>query len=264
MTSKARRVTFLLTGLLLVGSVVGLIAFAAMPKHRLMIPINDLARLMKDGQIASVEVNGNDSTATTRQQKTFGFRMDQPGSLPQLLESFGVTSEQLSQVSYSISSPSQLGAFATAASAFLPVVLLGGLARRMVTEYGMSERLGVVTLGARSEHAGSGAGSGDRNSYSEQTAQLIDAEIRRLIEEGYLRAQGVINEQRSVLDRLAHALLRWETLQGHELELAFTGELQALEPGPAHRHHSPARLPTGVVSPQLLPGAAIIVQPDGD
>jgi cell division protease FtsH len=138
------------------------------------------------------------------------------------------------------------------------------LARRMVTEYGMSERLGVVTLGARSEHAGSGAGSGDGNGYSEQTAQLIDEEVRRLIEEAYLRAQGVINKQRPVLDRLAHALLRWETLQGHELELAFTGELQALEPGPAHRHHSPARLPTGVVSPRLLPGAAIIVQPDGD
>jgi hypothetical protein len=126
-TSKARRVTFLLAGLLLVGGVVGLIAFAAMPKPRL-IPINDLARLMKDGQIASVVVSGNDGTATTRQQKTFGFRMDQPGSLPQLLESFGVTSEQLSQVSYSISSPSQLGAFVTAAGALLPVVLLGGVA----------------------------------------------------------------------------------------------------------------------------------------
>jgi cell division protease FtsH len=138
------------------------------------------------------------------------------------------------------------------------------LARRMVTEYGMSERLGVVTLGSRSEHAVSSADSGDGKSYSEQTAQLIDEEVRRLIEEGHLRAHGVIVEQRHVLDRLAHALLRWETLQGHELELAFTGELQALEPGPAHRHHSPARLPTGVVSPRLLPGAAIIVQPDGD
>ena len=61
MTSKARRVTLLLTGLLLVGGVVGLIAFAVMPKHRL-IPINDLARLVKDGQIASVEVSGNDGT----------------------------------------------------------------------------------------------------------------------------------------------------------------------------------------------------------
>jgi cell division protease FtsH len=128
MTSKkALRITLLLTGLLLVGGIVGLIATAMMPKSR-SIPINDLARLMKDGRIASVEVSGNDGTATTRQQQTFGFHMDQPGSLPQLLESFGVTSEQLSQVSYSISSPSQLGAFATAASAFLPVVLLGGLA----------------------------------------------------------------------------------------------------------------------------------------
>src|SRR5207248_1626850 len=106
---------------------VGLIASAAMPRAR-TIPINDLARLMKDGQIASVEVNGNAATATTRQHETFDFHVDQHGSLPQLLGSFGVTSEQLSQVSYSISSPSQLGAFANVAGALLPVVLFGGVA----------------------------------------------------------------------------------------------------------------------------------------
>src|SRR5260370_12236760 len=125
MTPKARRVTFLLSGPLLVGGIVGLIVSATMPKAR-SIQINDLARLMKDGQIASVEVSGNDGTATTRQQQTFGFHMDQPGSLPQLLESFGVTSGQLSQVSYSISSPSQLAAFLAASGPLLPVVLLGG------------------------------------------------------------------------------------------------------------------------------------------
>jgi cell division protease FtsH len=136
------------------------------------------------------------------------------------------------------------------------------LARRMVTEYGMSERLGVVTLGSRSEHAVSSADSGDGKSYSEQTAQLIDEEVRRLIEEGHLRAHGVIVEQRAVLDRLAHALLRWEALQGQELELAFTGELATTEPGRAPRH-SPARWPTGMASPRLLPGVTITVQPDG-
>ena len=108
----------------------------------------------------------------------------------------------------------------------------------------------------------SGADGGDGKNYSEQTAQLIDAEIRRLIDEGYVQARRVIVEQRAVLDRLAHALLRWETLQGHELELAFTGELPTTTPRQAPRH-SPARWPTGMASPRLLPGAAITVEPDG-
>jgi cell division protease FtsH len=90
------------------------------------------------------------------------------------------------------------------------------LARRMVTEYGMSERLGVVTLGPRDEY--------DWRSYSEQTAQAVDDEVRRLLDEAIARARHVLIEHRDVLDRVAGALLRWETLAGDELELAFSGE----------------------------------------
>jgi cell division protease FtsH len=95
-----------------------------------------------------------------------------------------------------------------------------GLARRMVTEYGMSLRLGAMTLGSPEERAGYAVES---RSYSEHTAQMIDREVRRLVDESYARARLVIVERRAVLDRLAQALLKWETLQGAELERAFSG-----------------------------------------
>jgi cell division protease FtsH len=95
------------------------------------------------------------------------------------------------------------------------------LARRMVTEYGMSARLGAVTLGSTDERAAAGGGP-DARSYSEHTAQLVDREVRRLVDEAYAQARSVILEQRPVLDRLAHALLQLGTLQGAELERAFS------------------------------------------
>jgi cell division protease FtsH len=93
------------------------------------------------------------------------------------------------------------------------------LARRMVTEYGMSARLGVVTLGASDQRAGY---DGGESRYSEHTAQLIDREVRRVVDEAHARARHLIVDQRAVLDRLACALLQWETLQGAELERAFS------------------------------------------
>jgi cell division protease FtsH len=124
------------------------------------------------------------------------------------------------------------------------------LARRMVTEFGMSELLGVVALGSRTDN-------GEPKAYSEQTAQAIDAEVRRLIDEAYARAREVIGEHRLVLDRLAQALLQRETLQGQELERAFTGEL----PGESPRNR-PAWRPARIPSARLLPGAAMSLEAD--
>jgi cell division protease FtsH len=105
------------------------------------------------------------------------------------------------------------------------------LARQMVTEYGMSERLGVVTFGSTAEQAVWRRDGSDTHKYSESTAQLIDGEVRRLVDEAYARARAVITEQRAVLDRVAHELLRWETLQGPELERVFL-RLPRVEPAP--------------------------------
>jgi cell division protease FtsH len=117
------------------------------------------------------------------------------------------------------------------------------LARRMVTEYGMSARLGVVTLGSATERAA--YGDGESRGYSEHTARLIDEEVRRLVDEAYARARAVIVERRAVLDRLAHALLQWETLQGAELERAFSSDAM-----PASNSHMGTRPRAGR---QLLP-----------
>ena len=103
------------------------------------------------------------------------------------------------------------------------------LARRMITEYGMGERLGVVTFGSNEERVMFG---GESRSYSEQTAHAIDAEVHRLLDQAYTRAHDVIVNNRPVLDRLAQALLRWETLQGAELERTFSGDAPTIEPHP--------------------------------
>jgi len=127
------------------------------------------------------------------------------------------------------------------------------LARRMVTEYGMSERLGVVTLGSPDV-----PGSESR-SYSEHSAHQIDREVRRLVDEAYARARSVIVEQRAVLDRLAYALLQWETLRGPELERVFVGEpATATAPVPRSR-----RLASSSIAAQPLPAAAMSIEPQG-
>jgi cell division protease FtsH len=127
-----------------------------------------------------------------------------------------------------------------------------GLARRMVREFGMSDRLGVVTFGSASEQAWPDPRAA--GAYSERTARLIDDEVRRIIDEAYDRARRVLIGQRAVLDRVAQALLRWETLQGPELERAFDGDPAELAPA----GRGSVRLP----SARLLPNAAMTVHDD--
>ena len=106
------------------------------------------------------------------------------------------------------------------------------IARKMVKHYGMSERLGTVALGGREEMIFLGRQIGDQKNYSEKTAEAIDEEIRRLIDEGYAEAVEIITQHRDVLDRLAKALIQYETLDGENLERVFRGE-PPIEPAPA-------------------------------
>jgi cell division protease FtsH len=94
----------------------------------------------------------------------------------------------------------------------------------MVKEYGMSERLGTVALGHKEELVFLGREIGEQKNYSEKTAEAIDEEIRRLIDEGYQKAVEIITDHRDVLDRLANALIQVETLDGENLERVFRGE----------------------------------------
>ncbi|WP_018134269.1 ATP-dependent zinc metalloprotease FtsH [Acaricomes phytoseiuli] len=96
-----------------------------------------------------------------------------------------------------------------------------GTARKMVMEYGMSEKVGAVKLGSGSGEPFLGRDAGRDRDYSEDVAALIDEEVRRLIEQAHDEAYAALTENRDVLDRLALELLERETLNQAEVEEIF-------------------------------------------
>lgn len=93
-----------------------------------------------------------------------------------------------------------------------------GIARRMVTRWGMSDELGMVELSARENpYLSSGYGQMSRKDISEHTSQQIDKEVRRIIQEAHTEATRLLKEHRSQLDALAKALLERETLDDQQL-----------------------------------------------
>jgi cell division protease FtsH len=91
------------------------------------------------------------------------------------------------------------------------------IARSMVTEYGMSERLGLVTYERQRQPMFLPENFSPTKTYSEERAAQIDEEISRGIEEAHKRVRGILSEHRKVLDDLAHLLLQKEVVQGDEL-----------------------------------------------
>ena len=84
----------------------------------------------------------------------------------------------------------------------------------MVCEWGMSETLGPLTFGKKEEQIFLGKEFNRHQDYSEATALKIDAEIKRIVEEQFGRAQNILTEKKLELDRLAEALLEHEVLDG--------------------------------------------------
>jgi cell division protease FtsH len=104
-----------------------------------------------------------------------------------------------------------------------------GLARRMVTRWGMSEQLGMVQLAPRENpYLGGPDGYAGARPFSEETAEAIDAEVLKIISESHEEAKRLLNAHRQQLDKLAEALLLRETLNEQEI-LEVTG----LPPAPA-------------------------------
>ena len=92
------------------------------------------------------------------------------------------------------------------------------LARRMVTRWGMSKRLGMVQLAPRQNpYLGREMGYGEAKPFSEETAQAIDAEVLEIIGESHARARELLTKYRRELDALAEALLARETLDEQEI-----------------------------------------------
>ncbi len=99
-----------------------------------------------------------------------------------------------------------------------------GLARRMVTEFGMSDKLGRVRYSANEQEIFLGHSVAQQKNISEATAELIDEEVRRLIEQGETTARGILTSHVDDLHKIAKALLEFETLSGDEVRALLRGE----------------------------------------
>jgi cell division protease FtsH len=93
-----------------------------------------------------------------------------------------------------------------------------GLARRMVTQFGMSERIGPLAVGDKEQEIFLGREFAQRREISERTAQMVDDEVKRLVDEAYARATTILMENRELLDRIAAALLDRETIDREDLD----------------------------------------------
>ena len=94
-------------------------------------------------------------------------------------------------------------------------------ARRMVTEYGMSSKVGSVKLGSRDSNPFLGKEMASGKDYSEELAAVVDSEVRAVIEEAHDEAYWAISENRHILDDLAEELLARETLNANEVAEIF-------------------------------------------
>jgi cell division protease FtsH len=106
------------------------------------------------------------------------------------------------------------------------------IARAMVTEYGMSPKLGPLSFGRDGFRNPEGRMlfPGERPEISEETAKLVDKEVARLVGEAHQRAQDILEEQRNLLDRLARLLMVQEVLEGRDLERYVKGEEPVPDP----------------------------------
>ncbi|MEW5958758.1 MAG: ATP-dependent zinc metalloprotease FtsH [Chloroflexota bacterium] len=95
------------------------------------------------------------------------------------------------------------------------------MARAMVTQYGMSERLGPLIFGEKDELVFLGKEIGEQRNYSEEIARQIDHEVRRIIETAYNRATQLIQANRARLDQITERLLKEETLDAQSFEAIF-------------------------------------------
>lgn len=120
------------------------------------------------------------------------------------------------------------------------------IARAMVTEYGMSEKLGPLTFGRRHGNPFLGRDLMEDRNYSEQIAYEIDQEVRRIIEECYQRAKQILLQHRGKMDRIVQALLERENLTREEF-LALLHEGEEGQPAAATK---PTPTEPPVVAPQ--------------
>ena len=95
------------------------------------------------------------------------------------------------------------------------------IAKAMVTKYGMSEKIGTITLGSEQDEVFLGRDWGQEKSYSEETAGIVDEEIKKIIDNAYAEAKAILNNHRDKLDRVAEVLVEKEKITGEEFDNIF-------------------------------------------
>jgi cell division protease FtsH len=127
------------------------------------------------------------------------------------------------------------------------------IARRYVTQWGLSDTIGPILVGDQEHEVFLGRELVNRREVSEQTAQLVDAEVKRVIDDAFRRAKSVLNEHLDLLHKVAAALLERETLTRDDIELMRKGQaLPPRQPAPAL---PPAPVPHPTASPTPKPSA---------
>ena len=104
------------------------------------------------------------------------------------------------------------------------------MARKMVCEWGMSERLGPLSVGENDEQVFLGRELAHHKEYSEETARLVDSEVKRIIQDAYNRARELLQDNLEILQAIANALLEHETLTNAQVDVLMRGE--KLPPAP--------------------------------
>ncbi len=99
-----------------------------------------------------------------------------------------------------------------------------GIARRYVTQWGLSDRIGPVLVGENEQEVFLGRDFGSRREVSDDTARLVDTEVKRVIDDAYERARSTLNEHIDLLHRVAAALLERETLNRKDFDILASGE----------------------------------------
>ena len=99
------------------------------------------------------------------------------------------------------------------------------IARKMVCEWGMSEKIGPLACGQKEEQIFLGREFAQHRDYSEETAQLIDSEVRTIVTQSYEKAKEIVQNHLETLHRLASTLLDKEVLDGHQIDQIIRGEI---------------------------------------
>ncbi len=128
------------------------------------------------------------------------------------------------------------------------------LARRMVCEWGMSDKLGPLTFGKREEQIFLGREIAKHKDYSEETAIEIDQEVRRIVTNAYAHAKGCLETHRETLIRLAEALLEREVLDSDQIKILVEGgTLPPFNPTPGAPPESGSPEPAAQTAPEQAP-----------